>query len=362
MDEKKVLKALRKYISNEEVEFNNTYPSTIKNILYKVFIDLYDKIPYVYQLYYPRGLSNNIDKNKGFYKYIEENKKNPRETRCFDWVATIIAMQEHYEIYIYRNNDSAIIFGPNFIIFDNDIFSINSELDDELKSCLKYKKPAETTFNLVCMGQQGIATYSLEAKDMGEFILNNYNDDIPDDRVHSILNDNSSSIIIFNGKPGCGKTSYIRSLIKDVKQRFYWLDPSMFSYINSSAFIDFILNTKNSVFILEDCETLLTSRELGNNNLLSSLLNISDGMLGDALHLKFICTFNTDLVNIDSALLRKGRLKLQYEFKELEKDKVKKIFTKLNINPELATKMPLCDVYNFNEPKNNSNKRKRVGF
>jgi SpoVK/Ycf46/Vps4 family AAA+-type ATPase len=148
---------------------------------------------------------------------------------------------------------------------------------------------------------------------------------------------------------------------KDLK--FYWLDASMFQYLTSKEFTQYLISCKNGVFILEDSETLLKSREDGTNWAMQSLLNISDGMLGDAMNLKFICTFNTDLSSIDSALLRKGRLKVKYEFKPLSKDKVAKIFKEKGIDTNEAKTMPLCDVYNFLEDNGAENKeRKKIGF
>jgi ATP-dependent 26S proteasome regulatory subunit len=41
---------------------------------------------------------------------------------------------------------------------------------------------------------------------------------------------------------------------------------------------------------------------------LINILNNSDGLLSDELCIKFICTFNAPLKDIDEALLRKGRL------------------------------------------------------
>ena len=52
---------------------------------------------------------------------------------------------------------------------------------------------------------------------------------------------------------------------------------------------------------------------------------MTDGILANVINCKFICTFNTDLNNIDDAIKRKGRMKLKYEFKKLSHDKVKNI-------------------------------------
>ena len=64
------------------------------------------------------------------------------------------------------------------------------------------------------------------------------------------------------------------------------------------------------------------------------------------------------------ALLRKGRLKVKYEFKELCKEKVKALADKLGIEIPEIKPMPLCEIYNYQE--NNGNKSdkpiRKVGF
>ena len=193
----------------------------------------------------------------------------------------------------------------------------------------------------------------------------NYNDDFEPthQKITELIHDDQSSIMILHGKPGTGKTSYIRDLIaqnEDIK--FYWIDSSMFNYIDTSEFIEFIASCKNAVFILEDSEALLTSRDETHNPAMQSLLSISDGMLGDSLKLKFICTFNTDVQNIDNAITRKGRMKIKYEFKDLSVDKVKDIFKTMGIDDNLAKPMPLCDVYNFLDDNGAETKKKKIGF
>lgn len=151
-------------------------------------------------------------------------------------------------------------------------------------------------------------------------------------------------------------------MIKDNPDtNFYWLDSSMFSMINSTEFMEFLLDCKGGVFILEDCESILKDRETNYNNLITPILNISDGMLGDSLQLKFICTFNTDINNVDEALLRKGRLSLKYEFKKLNKERVQKLFDKLNIEATATEDMSLCDVYNY-ETETGQKEKKKIGF
>lgn len=87
--------------------------------------------------------------------------------------------------------------------------------------------------------------------------------------------------------------------------------------------------------------------------------------LCDSLNIKFICTFNSDLSSIDNALLRKGRLKVKYEFGNLTPEKTLKLGTSLGIpEEELKGKsLPLCDIYNYNvQTGNKVRERKKIGF
>jgi hypothetical protein len=52
---------------------------------------------------------------------------------------------------------------------------------------------------------------------------------------------------------------------------------------------------------------------------------MGDGLMSDDLGIKFICTFNEEVTNIDEALMRKGRLACMYEFKKLKSNKVKEL-------------------------------------
>ena len=134
--------------------------------------------------------------------------------------------------------------------------------------------------------------------------------------------------------------------------------------LSDPSFITFIRQQKNSIFIVEDCEELLSSRNGGNrmNAGLVNILNISDGLLSDELCIKFICTFNAPLKDIDEALLRKGRLAARYEFKDLTTDKVNQLIKEESLDiPEQTHPMTLAEIYTY-AGLDFSQGRKRVGF
>ena len=257
------------------------------------------------------------------------------------------------------------IFHTDFIYYGGVFYMDTNVIPQEILDC-KEEKEEVARVRWLLMSKNGyIDPHYVDIKPKGGF-EDNYNDTFYPihEKINNIIREDSSSIIILHGKPGTGKSSYLRELIamnKDLK--FYWLDASMFQYLTSKEFTEHLISCKNGIFILEDSETLLKSREDGTNWAMQSLLNISDGMLGDAMNLKFICTFNTNLESIDPAILRKGRLKIKYEFKPLSQDKVSKIFKDKGIDCNKAKAMPLCDVYNFLEDNGAEKKeRKQIGF
>lgn len=262
--------------------------------------------------------------------------------------------------------DCCAIFHEEFVYFNGTFYLSQPEFPQKMLDCRVYKEK-KPQIRYVLRDTRGyIDTHYMDIVPKGGF-EENYNDSLypVHEKIVDAIHDEASSLIILHGVPGTGKTSYIRHLISenpDVK--FYWLDSSLFNYIDTSTFVEFLVSCKNAVFILEDSESLLKSRDEGHNPAMQSLLSISDGMLGDSLKLKFICTFNTDLQAIDKALFRKGRMKVMYEFKPLAKDKVANLFIKQGLDPEKAEAMPLCDVYNVTTENGNENLTNKgsIGF
>ena len=125
-----------------------------------------------------------------------------------------------------------------------------------------------------------------------------------------------------------------------------------------------MIDCKDCILILEDCEQAIVDRSVSAfGNSISNLLNMSDGLMSDIMNLKFICTFNTNISNIDDALLRKGRCKVKYEFKELSADKVAILNEQkqLGIPEDKITKMSLANIFNFKD-ESYENEYKPIGF
>lgn len=273
--------------------------------------------------------------------------------------------------YIIRNSETPVIITPNMFIYsyrgEITVLTNTAELPSVVKKSISlYEENGNTpSCEYATYNRDGFSTNTLLIKTVDLNVKENYNDDLPDDKIKEFLQaENESGLLILHGKPGTGKTTYIRNLIRELNDKdFLILDSSVFDNITDSSFIQLLLEYKDCVVILEDCESMLADRTDGNNKM-ASLLNLSDGILGDAFNLKFICTFNADINRIDQALLRKGRMKVKYEFKKLSKDKVKVLSDKykLNIPEDKITDMYLSDIFNYNSDNGAQKDVKKIGF
>lgn len=202
--------------------------------------------------------------------------------------------------------------------------------------------------------------YDYKAVDVD--IDRNYNDDFKDayNKLCNIIEeDDKPGLVLFYGEPGTGKSTVLKHLISKYPDKdFIFIDDQLLMNASPEKLLTYFLESQNTVFILEDCEKALTSRDKGYNPVMSTLLNLTDGIIADVLGIKLICTFNTNLNNIDKALLRKGRLSMKYEFKKLAKEKVSKI-----LDYEVDKDMTLADIY-YNKEENDFSKKSanKIGF
>lgn len=324
------------------------YFNTIPNIIPEVDIDCKKANEIFKETYQSEIIESNYTK-----RYFKEKKKVD-----FDDIFYIL-----YEDLIvdFDTNNSVV----RFLFKETDISKID-KIISLIKNCKVKKDRFKPEISLLLGTSRGYDTKSMPITKPKLNLVDNYNNDFKD--VHSIIlkrlrKKNDKGIVLLHGKPGTGKTSYIRYLVSLVKKNVIFLPPNMASAITNPDFLSFLVDNRNSIFVIEDAENIVVDRENNGSSPVSGLLNISDGLLSDCLNIQIICSFNTDISKIDNALMRKGRLIAKYEFKELEIEKAQVLSSRLGFKTTISTPMSLTSIYNQDEKDfNQHSKKKKIGF
>ena len=212
--------------------------------------------------------------------------------------------------------------------------------------------------------QMYLDSFNIKMKDDLDFDL--YNEgfkDVHDSIVKSIKED-KNGLYLFYGEPGTGKTTYIRHLIKECgteKRKFVYVPGQLFENFTDPSILPFLFDNRGCVYIIEDCENLVTVDDGVRSDGISDLLNMTDGLLSDALDIKIICTFNTDYDKIDDALLRPGRCRCKYEFELLEKSRANKVAKKLGLK-KVDKDVSLAELFNPELELTEQKKKRKIGF
>jgi MoxR-like ATPase len=111
---------------------------------------------------------------------------------------------------------------------------------------------------------RGIETTMIDLTKPKLSISDNYNDDFKE--LHQTIykklsKQNGKGLVLLHGKPGTGKTSYIRYLIASVKKDVIFLPPSMASNITNPSLMALLIKNPNSIFVIEDAENIIIDRE-----------------------------------------------------------------------------------------------------
>lgn len=252
-------------------------------------------------------------------------------------------------------SDHKILYNPNF-----NYSHVVKKLGHLFRELFRNKIKDETGgLNFISNTPNGFNYCRLVNKiDKKINIETHYNDSlipIYNKMVKDLRIKDSASLFIFRSEPGCGKTTLLKKLIYDLNDKsIFYINSNDVGILSDPSFIEFAVSTmKNSILIIEDGETVVKKRN-GSNNVVSNILNLTDGFLKDLLNLKIIITLNCDIGAIDPALLRKGRLNVLYEFDKLSVDKCKALGFDVNEPKTLAELYCSNDIVVKDE--------KRIGF
>lgn len=314
----------------------------------------------------PNFISNEKSIDSSFsMKYIEDKYK---EDILYMYKGSEITDAEGEKVYcatyVLKNGLMVRISDHKLKFYYRD--RADARIDDIFKHSRKHKpvKTKEAYISFILSGQMGLKTVDSKLSPREIILKENYNDDLveKDKDIIKHLNEEKSGIYLFHGDPGTGKSNYIRYLKTKTDKKFIFMPLNIAANIDSPELLGLMMNNEGCVLIIEDAEKLVVSREGNHNSTIASLLNLSDGLIGQTLNIQVICTFNTSLQKVDKALKRKGRLIEAYEFKPLTVDKTQSLLTKLGHKEEVKKGMLLTDIFNFNQEDFELERKDKIGF
>ena len=231
-----------------------------------------------------------------------------------------------------------------FVLYNTESEAFAMTLYKQIK---RFARKQTTEISLIISKENSLQTKELHIKKPKIDLKSHYNEDFPlvHQKIITQLNSkNTNGLFLFHGVPGTGKTTYIKYLIHSLKKKVIFLSPKMAGTLDNHSMTELLIENKNSVLVIEDAEELITSRDTHfRNSNLSMILNMTDGLLGEGLGIQIIATFNTELKNIDKALLRKGRLQSIYEFKPLSSLKTNQLLHSLGHQTICLEPMTVAD-------------------
>ena len=273
-------------------------------------------------------------------------------------------LSNEYDNQIFEDG----LYKVNSVYYQNDNPNAKEHLNSLFSEYIEKFISKESKVSILRKTQIGLEIKTHSIKPYRIDFETMYNDDFFEihSRVKNALTNDNKGVVLFHGIAGSGKTNYIKWLTSQIpNKKFIFVPTTMIGSLTDPAFISLLIGNKNSVLVLEDCENYIAERTAFNSNtdVVSSILNIADGMLSDVLECQLICTFNSDISKIDSALLRKGRLIAEYKFKELTVEKCNKYLQSTDRNFVVDKPYSLAELTNIDiKELKEQNKQTKIGF
>src|SRR5690606_27943089 len=213
-----------------------------------------------------------------------------------EWLEREIASELKEKFYAKKKNEkkSDTIFEIYYALYDdlllmfemeeNRIKALFRKTDEkrveeligkfaQFKKSRSYKQPE---LSLLVNTNYGLDTKSLKIAKPKLKIEENYNDDFMEihKTIHKRLSKkNDKGLVLLHGKPGTGKTTYIRYLISSLKKKVIFLSPNLASAITNPELLSVLIEEHNYVFVIEDAENIIIDREIDGSSPLSALVN-----------------------------------------------------------------------------------------
>ena len=165
-----------------------------------------------------------------------------------------------------------------------------------------------------------------------------------------------SGLTILRGSPGTGKTSFLRHLICSLKEthRFFYIPADSIGLIRDGL-SQFLIRQRSldeksiMVVVIEDAENILLARKEEKSVLASTLLNFTDGIIGDIVTAHIICTVNSHTSDLDEAVLRPGRQRFFHEFGPIPWERARQLAQRLGVSLSEPRNYTLAEIYHYKD-------------
>lgn len=342
----------------------NTIVNTIELLDYpflcsrSVYMQSFNRLPWISFIDY-------IDGEKAFEAVKQKHSDLIKEYFCYR-IHERAQEAEFDKTLVVLHNNCVLEFDQNYceVLHDGNDAAFVDGLIATFKPLKEKKRRKPLDINLV-MSDRSLKLKPMEIKRTKLDLDLYYEDDFKqvDKTIRKRLNTKKDKgIVLLHGLPGTGKTTYLRYLVGKINKRVLFLSPNLATKLVEPEFVQLLIDNPDSVVVIEDAENIIMDRKISGTSAVSSLLNISDGLLADFLNVQLICTFNNSLTLIDSALMRKGRLIARYEFGKLGVKKAQRLSDHLGFDSVISKPMTLAEIANQKEMDQQAMQMETIGF
>lgn len=351
----RVRENISQFFIKEKIAFGNHYIDTGD-----FYVNKFNRQPNVAEITDVKlSVVFNLIKSKKYGKV-----KNIFQSNEYNWGKNELVYDKTIFI-LYRKIMISLSYDDVYIYYQNSEFDRIKNMIDEFKNHKAECKEVDYEINIISLNGNSLELKTINITPTELDLDLYYTDDFKavDATIkEKLAKEKDKGIVLLHGLPGTGKTTYLRHLIGSLKKKVMFVSPSVASNLMNPEFMDLLIDNPNSILVIEDAENIIMDRRFSSQSSVSNLLNISDGLLSDCLNVQIICTFNSELSFVDSALLRKGRLIAKYEFGKLDVAKANKLSSHLGLTNTITKPMTLAEITNPDDNHYEAKQHTVIGF